>query len=214
LLVAVGSLSALLARERTGEGQQVDVALIDGLIHVQAPYTGQYFLLGRQQPRMGNSIDWYAPYNAYRCADGRFVHLACYNDKFFRNLCAAIDRPELAEDERFRGNEERLAHREQLDEVIASWLGSRSREVALERLWEHDVIVGPVNDYADVFTDPQVLHNEMVVDVDHHSGPLRVTGVPVRLSATPGAVRRPPPALGEHTAEVLAELGLEAGALG
>jgi crotonobetainyl-CoA:carnitine CoA-transferase CaiB-like acyl-CoA transferase len=214
LLVAVGSLSALLARERTGEGQQVDVALIDGLIHVQAPYTGQYFLLGRQQPRMGNSIDWYAPYNAYRCADGRFVHLACYNDKFFRNLCAAIDRPELAEDERFRGNEERLAHREQLDEVIASWLGSRSREAALERLWEHDVIVGPVNDYADVFTDPQVLHNEMVVDVDHHSGPLRVTGVPVRLSATPGAVRRPPPALGEHTAEVLAELGLEAGALG
>jgi crotonobetainyl-CoA:carnitine CoA-transferase CaiB-like acyl-CoA transferase len=214
LLVAFGAVCALWARERTGEGQRVEVSLIDGLILAQAPYTGQYFLLGRQQPRMGNSLDWYAPYNAYRCADGRFVHLACYNDKFFRNLCAALGRPELADDERFRGNPERVAHREALDELIAGWLAERPRDAALEILWEHDVIVGPVNGYAEVFADPQVLHNEMVVEVDHHAGPLRVTGVPVKLSATPGAVRRPPPALGEHTAEVLAELGLEAGALG
>jgi crotonobetainyl-CoA:carnitine CoA-transferase CaiB-like acyl-CoA transferase len=213
VLVAYGALSALWARQRTGEGQRVDVSLIDGLIHVQAPYTGQYFLLGRQQPRLGNSIDWYAPYNAYRCADGRFVHLACYNDKFFANLCAALGRPALAQDERFRGNAERLAHREALDELIAAWLAERPRDAALEILWENDVIVGPVNDYAEVFADPQVLHNEMVVETDHASGPLRVTGVPVKLSATPGAVRRPPPALGEHTAEVLAELGLDADAL-
>jgi crotonobetainyl-CoA:carnitine CoA-transferase CaiB-like acyl-CoA transferase len=205
VLVAYG---ALWARQRTGEGQRVDVSLIDGLIHLQAPYTGQYFLLGRQQPRLGNSIDWYAPYNAYRCADGRFVHLACYNDKFFANLCAALGRPELASDERFRGNAERLAHREELDELISGWLAERPRDAALEVLWSHDVIVGPVNDYAEVFADPQVRHNEMVVETDHASGPLRVTGVPVKLSATPGAVRRPPPGLGEHTAEVLAELGL------
>jgi crotonobetainyl-CoA:carnitine CoA-transferase CaiB-like acyl-CoA transferase len=208
VLVAYGALSALWARQRTGEGQRVDVSLIDGLIHLQAPYTGQYFLLGRQQPRLGNSIDWYAPYNAYRCADGRFVHLACYNDKFFANLCAALGRPELASDERFRGNAERLAHREELDELISGWLAERPRDAALEVLWSHDVIVGPVNDYAEVFADPQVRHNEMVVETDHASGPLRVTGVPVKLSATPGAVRRPPPGLGEHTAEVLAELGL------
>jgi crotonobetainyl-CoA:carnitine CoA-transferase CaiB-like acyl-CoA transferase len=206
LLVAVGSLSALWARERMGEGQRVEVALIDGLIHIQAPYTGQYFLLGRQQPRMGNSIDWYAPYNAYRCADGRFVHLACYNDKFFRNLCAALGRVELADDERFRGNEQRLAHRSELDELIGAWLAERPREAALETLWAHDVIVGPVNDYEEVFADPQVVHNEMVVDV----GGQRVTGVPVKLSATPGAIRRPPPALGEHTAEVLAEMVADA----
>jgi crotonobetainyl-CoA:carnitine CoA-transferase CaiB-like acyl-CoA transferase len=207
LLVAVGALSALYARERTGEGQRVDVALIDGLIHVQAPYTGEYFLLGTQHPRTGNAIDWYAPYNAYRCADGRFVHLVGYNDKFFRNVCEAIARPELADDERFVSNAARLAHRDELDALIGAWVGARGRDEALAVLWEHDVIVGPVNDYAEVFADPQVIHNEMVVDV---GGGLRVTGVPVRLSATPGAVRRPPPALGEHTAEVLAELGIRA----
>jgi crotonobetainyl-CoA:carnitine CoA-transferase CaiB-like acyl-CoA transferase len=165
--------------------------------------------MDRQQPRMGNSIDWYAPYNAYRCGDGLYVHLACYNDKFFNNLCAAIGRPELAQDERFATGDARLAHREELDVILAAWLGERPRDAALERLWEHDVIVGPVNDYEQVFADPQVLHNEMVVGVEHRRGPLRVTGVPVRLSATPGAVRRPPPALGEHTAEVLRELGLD-----
>jgi crotonobetainyl-CoA:carnitine CoA-transferase CaiB-like acyl-CoA transferase len=210
LLVAVGALSALWARQTTGEGQHVDVALIDGLVHIQGPYTGQFFLLGRQQPRMGNSTDWYAPYNAYRCADGGFLHLACYNDKFFGNLCEAIGRPDLADDERFRTNDARLANRARLDEAISAYLSTRSRRAALDELWAHDVIVGPVNDYEQVFSDPQVRHNAMVVETDHHTGPLPVTGVPLRLSATPGAIRRPPPALGEHTAEVLQELGLDA----
>jgi crotonobetainyl-CoA:carnitine CoA-transferase CaiB-like acyl-CoA transferase len=210
LLATVGALAALRARETTGLGQQVDASLIDGLVHIQAPYTGQYFLLGTQQPRTGNSIDWYAPYNAYECGDGRFLHLACYNDKFFGNLCVALGRPELTSDERFSSNDARLEHRDELDEVISAFLAGLPRQEALDLLWEHDVIVGPVNDYADVFTDPQVLHNEMVVEVDHHAGPLRVTGVPVRLSANPGSVRRPPPGLGEHTAEVPGELGFDA----
>ena len=209
LLAAFGAVTALWARERTGVGQQVDVALIDGLVHIQAPYTGQYFLLGTQQPRTGNSIGWYAPYNAYRCADDRFVHLACYNDKFFRNLCTAMGTPELAEDERFRTNDRRVANRDALDEVVAAFLADLPRSQALETFWAHDVIVGPVNEYADVFADPQVIHNEMVVDVAHHSGPLRVTGVPVHLSDTPGSVRLAPPGLGEHTDEVLKELGLD-----
>lgn len=209
LLAAFGAVTALHERSRTGRGQQVDVALIDGLVHIQAPYTGQYFLLGDQQPRTGNTIDWYAPYNAYRCADGRYVHLACYNDKFFTNLCQAIERPELAADDAFRTNEARLEHRDHLDQIIGGFLAERSRPEALATLWARDVIVGPVNDYAEVFADPQVVHNQMVVEVDHHTGPLRVTGVPVHLSHTPGSVRLPPPGLGEHTAAVLRELGIQ-----
>lgn len=208
ILAAYGALAALRARDVTGEGQQVDAALIDGLIHVQAPYLGAYSLLGHQQPRMGNSTDWYGPYNAYVCADGRYVHIACYNDKFFRNLCEAIGQPELAEDARFLSAAARVEHREALDAYIACFLQTRPRAEALERLWESDVIAGPVNDYADVFADPQVVHNEMVVETEHHAGPLKVGGVPVRLSATPGAVRRPPPALGEHGEEIRRELGL------
>jgi crotonobetainyl-CoA:carnitine CoA-transferase CaiB-like acyl-CoA transferase len=209
LLVVVGALSALRARETTGRGQHVTVSLVDGLIHIQAALTGQFFLLGSQRPRMGNSTDWYAPYNIYRCADGTALHLACFNDKFFARLCVAIDRPELARSPDFAGAEARLRNRDRLDAELAAHFATRAREQAIDELAAQGVIVAPVNDYADLFADPQVEQNAMVVEVAHHSGPLKVTGVPLQFSDTPGSVRLPPPALGEHTAEVLAALGIE-----
>jgi crotonobetainyl-CoA:carnitine CoA-transferase CaiB-like acyl-CoA transferase len=210
ILAAYGALAALWARERTGRGQEVHVSLMDALVHIQAPYTGQYFLLGTQQARTGNTSEWYAPYDAYQCRDGKYVHIACYNEKFFANLCTAIGQPELRDDIRFATNEARLVHRSALDEIVSRWLSDVDRDRALDTLWAADVIVGPVNDYAEAFADPQILHNNMVVEVDHHTGRKRVSGVPVRLSDTPGGVRLPPPALGAHTEAVLRELGIEA----
>jgi crotonobetainyl-CoA:carnitine CoA-transferase CaiB-like acyl-CoA transferase len=208
LLVAVGALAALWSRASSGNGQHVEVALIDGLVHVQAPYVGQYFLLGTQQPRSGNTIDWYAPYNSYECGDGGRVQLACHADKFFARLAEAIGRPELSTDERYATNDARLANRDELDGIIAAFCVASPRAEVLDRLWAFDVMVGPVNDYGEVFSDPQVLHNGMVVTLDGDDGPVRTSGVPLRFSATPGSVRRPPPARGQHTDEILAELGL------
>lgn len=210
LLVTVGALAALWARSASGVGQHVEVALIDGLIHVQAPYVGQYFLLGTQQPRHGNSMDWYAPYNSYRCGDDRQIQLACHNDKFFERLATGIGRPDLVEDDRFRTNDARVENREALDRIIGEFCALWDREAVLERLWAHDVITGPVNTYEEVFEDDQVIHNDMVVTFDGPDGKVRTSGVPIRFSATPGSVRRPPPSLGQHTDEILAELGLRA----
>jgi crotonobetainyl-CoA:carnitine CoA-transferase CaiB-like acyl-CoA transferase len=208
LLVAVGALAALWERASTGRAQHVEVALIDGLIHVQAPYVGQYFLLGTQQPRTGNSTDWYAPYNSYTCRDGGRIQLACHNDKFFARFADAIGRADLVDDERFATNEARLEHRHALDAIIGAFCASLDRADALDRLWASDVIVGPVNDYAETFNDAQVRHNEMVVELPTDDGPVVTAGVPLRFSRTPGSVRRPPPRLGQHTDEILAELGL------
>ena len=210
LLVAYGAMIGLWTRERTGQGQEIHVALIDGLIHIQAAYNGQYFVTGRVQPRMGNSIDWYAPYNSFECRDGKHLQLACYNDKFFENLCAAIERADLLEDARFADGESRLKNRQKLEAEIAKYFDLHDRAHALNVLGEHDVIAGPINDYGETFSDPQVLHNQMVHKLEHATlGTVRVTGVPIHCSMTPGSVRRAPPTLGQHTKEVLSELGID-----
>lgn len=207
LMVTIGALSALWAREREG-GQEVEVALIDGLIHVQAPLLGQHFLLDKQQPRMGNSSTWYGPFDSYLCADGKYIEIACYNDKFYWNLCDAMGRPDLKTDPRFVTSDLRLERRDELHAIIAGFFAEIEQRPAMDVLAEHDVIFGPVNNYAETFSDPQVQHNQMEQEVQHRTlGPLHVSGVPIRFSATPGRIELPPPVLGEHTLEILARLG-------
>ena len=178
------------------------------MVHLQGVQLGEYLLTGQPPPRVGNRSPFYAPYNSYRCADGGEVHLAAFNDKFYRNLCRALEAPELADDARFASAAARLENREALDAEIAARCARLGRAELMAQLEHADVVAAPVNDYLAAVADPQLQHNAMFAPVTHGAhGPLTVPGIPLHLNRTPGQVRRPPPALGEHTAQILAELG-------
>ena len=210
-LVAFAAMLGLWTREQQGIGQQIEVCLVDGLIHVQPAQVGQFFLTDYVQPRVGNASPFYAPYGAFRCRDGRDVQIASFNDKFFHNVCRALDRADLIADPRFATIASRLEHEAALHAEIAAEFARRDSPDVLRRLSEADVMAAPVNSYAQTFTDPQVRHNRMAVEVEHaRVGKLKVGGIPVKLKKTPGAVRLPPPTLGQHTGEILRELGISA----
>jgi crotonobetainyl-CoA:carnitine CoA-transferase CaiB-like acyl-CoA transferase len=206
-LVCCGVLAALRVRERTGEGQRIDVSLLDALIHAQSSGLGAYFLKEEVTPRTGNRSQYFAPSGVYPTADGKNVVITCPSEKFFRNLSSALD-ADWADDERFANIGQRLANQEDLDRVLAERCKQFSREELIERLIAADVLAAPINEIPDVIADPQINHNEMIVETDHSKlGRLEVTGVPIKLRGTPGSVRKSPPVHGQHSEELLAELG-------
>jgi crotonobetainyl-CoA:carnitine CoA-transferase CaiB-like acyl-CoA transferase len=210
LLVANGVLAALHERNASGRGQRIDVSLLDALVHAQSTGLANLFLAGEATPRSGNRSLYFAPSGIYLCADGKRICVTCPTEKFFRNLARALE-ADWPEDSRFRTIALRLQNQDALDAAIAERCASLARDELLERLVAADVLAAPVNELADVARDPQVRHNEMIVTTEHATlGPLEVTGVPVKLDRTPGSVRRSPPVLGQHTEEVLTELGYSA----
>jgi crotonobetainyl-CoA:carnitine CoA-transferase CaiB-like acyl-CoA transferase len=207
LLVVSGVLAALHVRARTGEGQRIDVSLLDALVHAQASGLAAYFLTGEVTPRTGNRSQYFAPSGVYPCADGRGIVITCPSEKFFANLCAALD-VQWHREPRFATIEQRLRHHDELDRLLAERCRALARDVLLERLVAADVLAAPINEIPEVARDPQVRHNAMIAATEHaRLGPLQVTGVPVKLRATPGGVRRAPPVHGQHTEEILRELG-------
>ena len=212
-LVVTGILAALHDRTKTGRGQRIDVSLLDALVHAQSTGLGGLFLKGQTTPRTGNRSFYFAPSGVYKCKDGKSVCITCPGEKFFQNLSAALD-TDWAGDPRFQSIESRLQHEDDLDAAIASRCAEFTREALLERLVAADVLVAPINELEDVPNDPQVLHNEMIVSTQHAKlGALNVTGVPVHLQRTPGSVRLSPPVLGQHTEEILTELGYDSTAI-
>lgn len=210
-LVAVACLVALLARERTGEGQAASVSLVEALTHLQSPWVGQYLLAKAIPPRSGNRSPFYAPYEAFATADGGLVHVVAFNDRFFDGLCRAVGRADLLEDERFATGKARMEHRDALHAELADWFSRQERDEAVRVLVEHDVICAPVLAYDEAFAHPQMVANEASVPMRHAAlGDIQVPGIPVKLSGTPGAVRLAPPVLGQDTDTLLAELGYPA----
>jgi crotonobetainyl-CoA:carnitine CoA-transferase CaiB-like acyl-CoA transferase len=207
MCVATGVLAALRVRDATGQGQRIDLSLLDVLTHAQATVLQSYLLAGEVVPRTGNRSHFFAPSGVYACGDGRSLCLTCPSEKFFRNLCRALG-VAWADEARFARTADRLENQDALDALIAERCRDFSRDALLERLIAADVLAAPVSEIPDVVRDPQIRHNDMIVTTDHAAlGPLEVTGVPIKLRGTPGSVRRAPPVQGQHTRELLAELG-------
>jgi crotonobetainyl-CoA:carnitine CoA-transferase CaiB-like acyl-CoA transferase len=207
LFALVGILAAVQYRNRTGLGQHVDTSLLDAGVALSVWEATEYFAGSGVPTALGSAHRMVAPYQAVRCADG-YITIGASNDRTFRRLCGILGHPEWADDGRFLTNANRVANRDALAEQIELVTSQQTSAHWLAALDAHDVPGGPINDYSQVFSDPQVLHREMVVDVRHPAlGLIRALGSPIKMSATPPDVGRSAPRLGEHTEQVLRDAG-------
>lgn len=203
MLAAQGILLSLYHREKTGVGQMVDVGMLDGQVALLTYHANNYFGTGKLPPRRGNKHPSITPYETYECKDGYF-NLGVGNDSLWRRFCDAMGLGDIKEDPKFAVNKDRVDNRLELQEILDAFFAEKTVGETLEALRGAGIPCGPINNLEQVLNEPQVLAREMVVDVDVPvAGPTKVTGVPIKLSETPGAVRTPPPTLGQHTEEVL-----------
>ena len=203
LFATQGILAALLARERTGRGQRVDIAMLDSVAALLTYQAGIYFATGAAPMRMGNRHPSIAPYDTYRAADGELA-LAVGNDDQFRRLCTVLDRPDLASDPRFTTNAGRVEHYESLKPALDSSIGVRTLQDLTSALRASGVPGGSVRTVAETLADPQIAARDMVATLHHPvAGAVRVMGTPVKLSDTLAEIRTAPPLLGQHTDAIL-----------
>jgi CoA:oxalate CoA-transferase len=209
LYAALAITAALRRAQATGDGQAVEVSLTNGLISLLAYIATNYFATGVVPPRAGNDHPIAAPYGLFTTRDGH-VALAPPDDAFFGRLMDALGVAELKDDPMFRTQSARVANRAQINAIVGGRLALQTTEHWVTTLNAAGVPCGPVHGVADVFQDPQVLAQKMVLEVDHPGhGLVRMLGFPMKFTETPCQVRRPAPGLGQHTNDVLAELGYE-----
>ena len=200
--------AALVERARTGRGKKVEVSLRDGLVAVQSTWNAIALAEGGQPSRLGTASAFTAPNQLFKASDG-FLALAVVADAHFLRLCDVIDRPDLAE--RFPTNPDRVAHRQELAEELGAVFSTMQVDAWIEKIAAAGIPVGRVLSLPEVMDDPQALHQQMFYRESHpRLGDLTRTGSPFRVNSESARSHRPAPALGEHTAEVLAELGADA----
>jgi crotonobetainyl-CoA:carnitine CoA-transferase CaiB-like acyl-CoA transferase len=211
MFAAYGVAMALFARERTGRGQEVDLAMLDATVALLTYQAGSYFASGKVPARLGNRHPSIVPYETFAASDGEFV-LAVGNDDQWRRFCAVAALPE---DPRFAANRQRVTGYAELRPLVADRLRVETRQYWIDRLTAAGVPCGSVRNFKELFEDPQIAAREMIARVEHATiGQLQALGVPVKLSDTPGAVKTAPPTLGQHTAAVLEQdLGFSADAI-
>jgi len=214
MFAAYGVSMALHAREQTGLGQEVDLAMLDAVTALLTYQAGNYFASGDIPRRLGNRHPSIAPYETFAASDGEFV-IAVGNDALWKKFCAVTGLQALPGIEQYATNRDRVTHYDGLRPLIADALKAQTRDCWIEKLSEAGVPCGSVRNLEELFRDDQVRARDMVAIVEHQTiGSLELLGIPVKLSATPGALRIPPPLLGQHTEPVLTrDLGLDAAAL-
>jgi crotonobetainyl-CoA:carnitine CoA-transferase CaiB-like acyl-CoA transferase len=208
-LACFGILVAARAREKSGFGQKVGVNLLDTSVAMLANFVTPY-LRSRQPVRpVGGGHPQMVPYQSFATRDGQWLVVACLTEQFWRNLCRALGRAELTDDARFATNAQRLLHRGELNAILDDTFVSDDASRWEQLLIEHDVPVARVNRLESVLEDPQVVHNGMITSLRHpRYGDIGIVDNPIKLSETPARPRGFPPGVGEHTDEVLAQLGL------
>lgn len=204
---AYGILAALHAREKTGLGQKVETSLLEGQVAWMTYMAHYYFATGKNPERLGSAHPSIVPYQAFRVKDG-YINIAVGNDSFWLKFVRALGLDELGNNPRFATNPQRVQHRQELLALLEEVLSQKGAQEWLEILGKAGVPAGPIYSMAELFADPQVQHRGMVLDVPHPTlGMVRLTGIPVKLSATPGEIHAAPPLLGQHTEEILSSLG-------
>jgi crotonobetainyl-CoA:carnitine CoA-transferase CaiB-like acyl-CoA transferase len=200
---------ALLARERGhARGQVIDLSLFEPIFSVLGPEAAIYRVTGAVKERSGSASNTASPRNVYRCADGRYVSLSGSTPQVARRIFDTIGRCDMNDDPRFATNAERLRHRDLVDEAIGGWFARHDRDEALTIMHAAGATVGPIYSIAEIVEDPHVREREVVVEVEDATfGSIPMHNIVPRLSGTPGTFRRPAPGLGEHMAEILAEVG-------
>jgi crotonobetainyl-CoA:carnitine CoA-transferase CaiB-like acyl-CoA transferase len=199
-------LAALLHRERTGQGQKVECSLLESGVAAMMNAAAAYLIAGVVQGRWGSAHESVVPYQAFRARDGYLI-IGVGNERLWKAFCETIGAPEWADDPRFDSNVKRVQHRPELVRLIEERLLGRSRDEWIAAFAAAGLPTGPINTVDQVFAEPQVLHRGMVQEVEHPTaGRVKLVGIPVKFSATPGEITLPPPLLGEHTEEVLTGL--------
>ncbi|MFH1639657.1 MAG: CoA transferase [Chloroflexota bacterium] len=203
LLALNGILLALIARGKSGRGQFVDIGMLDGQVAILTYQAGIYFATGESPPRLGSKHPTIAPYEPVLTKDG-YIILAVGNDSLWQRFCKLVKREGLITDERFATNAQRVSNHDVLLKIVEEIMQAHGKKEWLELLKENGVPCGDIRSVKEVCTYPHVLAREMVVELSHPTaGNIKVTGVPIKLSATPGAVETPPPTLGQHNEEIL-----------
>ena len=205
---AFAVMSALYRREQDGAGQYIDISMLDAQVAWLTYQAGYYFAYNRPPQRLGKAHPTLVPYQAFMGQDGKYFNVAVGSDRLWERFCQAIQRPDLKDHPDYATNGVRVENRAALAPLLQEYFLTRPADEWVVDLQANSVPAGPINDLADVFSDPQVLHREMLLEMPHPTlGSVKQTGLPIKFARTPGGLDRHPPLLGEHNEAILRELG-------